>query len=380
MSQLMNLLRLLKRLADRAFFTAADFLCRFGRTPRTRTLLIVRTDGIGDFVYFTRYLRMFREFYPSYRIVLVCRIETVPIAANVLFVDNVVGFRHLRYRRNYGYRLHILRTIRSFSPEVALYASYHRQHIGDEMTLLSGAPTTVAFCGNDECIHSSMRLRNNAHYTRIVEVADHTQERERYMKLMKECGIDPEPGGDDDFFLNCYRVKNGLTETAFSLIRSLKRFAVIAPGASAALRRWPAERFVRLANALVDTYGLEVVLCGNSDDEQILRTIARKMEHRAVVVSHFTIVEVVELLKKASCFIGNDSGLLHLAASVKTASIGIIGGGHFCEYFPYGSARVVSHLLDCYECNWSCRYPEPYCLTNITVDDVLRAVKELHLS
>jgi ADP-heptose:LPS heptosyltransferase len=380
MSQLMNLLRLLKRLADRAFFSVADSLYRFGQTPRTKTLLIVRTDGIGDFVYFTRYLRTFREFYPAYRIVFVCRIETAPIAANVQFVDNVVGFKHFRYRRDYAYRLRILRKIRSFSPEVALYASYRRQHIGDEMTLLSGASTTVAFSGNDECIHSSMRLRNNAHYTRILEAADHSQEREKYTKLMKEWGIDAEPGGDDDSFLNCYRLKNGLTESAYALIRSLKRFVVIAPGASAALRRWPAERFVRVANALVDLYGLEIVLCGNSNDEQILRTIARNMEHRAVVVCHFTIVEVVELLKKASCFIGNDSGLLHLAASVKTASIGIIGGGHFSEYFPYGTARVVSHPLDCYECNWSCRYPEPYCLTNIGVDDVLRAVKDLHLS
>ncbi|MCK5215187.1 MAG: hypothetical protein KAR05_07540, partial [Candidatus Omnitrophica bacterium] len=56
-----------------------------------------------------------------------------------------------------------------------------------------------------------------------------------------------------------------------------------------------------------------------------------------------------------------------------------MGGGHFGRFYPYGDKkdnRIVFKRLDCYYCNWICKYPEVKCLNEIEVDEVW---KELDL-
>jgi len=50
-----------------------------------------------------------------------------------------------------------------------------------------------------------------------------------------------------------------------------------------------------------------------------------------------------------------------------------MGGGHFGRFHPYGDLsrnRVVCKRMDCYGCNWRCRYPAARCMEEIEVDDV----------
>ncbi|HLF20010.1 MAG TPA: glycosyltransferase family 9 protein, partial [Bacteroidota bacterium] len=244
-------------------------------------------------------------------------------------------------------------------------------HIGDEMTLLSGAVKTIAFNGNDEIIHPAMRMKNDRYYTSLVRTEDHVPEKAKYQVLLKALGISDDNVEEEPTIKDHARF---VTENPQSIPG--KPYVVIGPGGSAEIRRWPAARFASVANALESPF---IVLCGSSQERSLLEEIAGQMKQKPMVMAGYPIQTIAQVIKSAQLFLGNESGLLHLAASFGTRAIGILGGGHFARYFPYGSVRIVSHKLPCYECNWKCPYPEPYCITNITVGDVLKEIESLDL-
>jgi ADP-heptose:LPS heptosyltransferase len=324
-------------------------------------------------------MQAIRERYRGLRLVLCAAAESAEVASAMPFLDKVVSFKRVRCRRNYLYRLRILIEARSLAPKTAIYLSFHRENIGDEITLLSGARETIAFSGNDECIHASMRLRNNKEFSRLLEVEDHVPESKKYSVLMDTIGAT-----NSDTFVGRAR-EDALHNTTKGVIKGTprtiksRRFAVIGSGGSGAIRQWPRQKFSELADSISREFDLAIVLCGNRDEKVILTRIAGGMHEQAEVCSESSIIEVVDILKSAVVFVGNESGLLHLAASLGVPGVGILGGGHFSRYFPYGSVRVVNHRLDCYECNWNCKFPEPYCITEISVEDVLLELRKLRL-
>jgi len=211
-----------------------------------------------------------------------------------------------------------------------------------------------------------MRKANDSYYSDVVDVPDHSPESAKYRAFFGKLGIKAEG-------------RSEARKALFSQKREPQNadpdsYVVLAPGGSSPLRRWPWERFTELANQLAERTGMRIILCGNRDDREMLERIAGKMTKTPTIETDLPIQSVAELIKRARLVVGNESGLLHIAASVGTPSVVILGGGHFSRYFPYGSARIVNHKLDCYECNWKCPFPEVYCLTRITVEEVMREV------
>ena len=360
-------IRSFKRALDRAAFSMFRFILRTRKGNKSKTFAIVRTDGIGDLVFFLPFCAELKKHFSTHRFVLVCRREAAPLAGNSIF-DTVIAYGYMQYRRNYFYRLWILLKIRSVHPSLTLYASYHRQHIGDEMALLSGANRVIAFDGNDEIIHPSMRESNSSFYSAIVRVEDHSPEKEKYRTLFAKMDVRID---------EVERTRARLFGRESPGRKGADSYVLLTPGGSSRLRRWPWERFAELGDILAAQTGVEIILCGNRGENGLLSTIAKRMKKTPPIISDLSIQSVVELIKRASMVVGNESGLLHIAASVGTPAICILGGGHFSRYFPYGSTRVVNYKLDCYECNWKCPFPEAYCLTRISVEDVMGEVERV---
>ena len=93
------------------------------------------------------------------------------------------------------------------------------------------------------------------------------------------------------------------------------------------------------------------------------------------------------LLKKSRLLIGNDSGVMHLAAMVETPIIGIFGPGHPNTTGPFMDPEKFEILSQDYSCS-PCRQrffrecdpspnKKPYCLEDITTDNVYEAIHRL---
>ncbi|MCU0610106.1 MAG: glycosyltransferase family 9 protein, partial [Chitinispirillaceae bacterium] len=89
-----------------------------------------------------------------------------------------------------------------------------------------------------------------------------------------------------------------------------------------AARRWPKERFAEVIRNFPDAHFL---LFGTSEEEEANRFILGNVSGNATLVTDKTIRQVGAIIKSCDFFISNDSGLMHLAAAVRTPVIAVIG-------------------------------------------------------
>ncbi len=94
----------------------------------------------------------------------------------------------------------------------------------------------------------------------------------------------------------------------------------------ARFRVWPAERYAALVTALVTRLRARVLLLGGPTD-RLARRVSPGLHPGDVVdiVGITSLGQTAALLEAADLFVGNDSGLLHLALAVRRPAVGIFG-------------------------------------------------------
>jgi heptosyltransferase II len=167
-----------------------------------------------------------------------------------------------------------------------------------------------------------------------------------------------------------------------------EEFLTLHPGTSKVERGWHAERFGILCQKLIKEDGKRVVLLGTEKESELLSRIRKSGPKEMIkVIPPVNLRVLAELLRKSRLFIGNDSGMMHLAAMVGVPILGIFGPGSPETSGPYiemEKQELVTKSFDCSpckqrffkECKPSPLY-KPYCLEDITVKDVHEAVRRL---
>ena len=197
---------------------------------------------------------------------------------------------------------------------------------------------------------------------------------QRYARLCQPIGLEVPsllPGG--------FRVPDGAALTARQAMGDAE-FLAIAPGS-----RWPAKRwhgFARLADALPrDT---RILLVGDAADRAHTTPIAAALGDRCLdLTGRATLTETAAHIARCRTFIGNDSGLMHLAEAVGVPVVAVFGPTvDAFGYFPsLPASRVVERRLACRPCSRNGATPCPKrtgeCLTRIPVDAVAHAVATL---
>ena len=114
------------------------------------------------------------------------------------------------------------------------------------------------------------------------------------------------------------------------------------PGATDPRRRWPPHRLGELAAAL-DARGARVVLLGGPGDaalvDEIRAGMGRAADRAVDLAGRLTLAAMVGVLERADLFVGNDSGPRHLAEAVGTATVGVFTRANLVDVAPLFRAR-----------------------------------------
>jgi ADP-heptose:LPS heptosyltransferase len=146
----------------------------------------------------------------------------------------------------------------------------------------------------------------------------------------------------------------------------------IHPGSGSIRKRWPLARFLELADIL-EKKGLgPQFICGPA--EQDLAAELAKQNRPVHGLGKLT--DLADLLESAGGYIGNDSGVSHLASFLGLPGVVIFGPTDPLRWKPTGPRiEIVRPELDCNPCfeiePENC--PEPRCLTDASVEAVVRA-------
>lgn len=117
----------------------------------------------------------------------------------------------------------------------------------------------------------------------------------------------------------------------------------IGPAANWRGKEWRAERFAELAQRLIAADGMVpgarvVVLAAPHERAQAVPLIASLPASRCIdLVGKVDLLTAAAVLRRCSLFIGNDTGLMHLAAAAGTPTLGLFGPSPVEQYAPWGA-------------------------------------------
>jgi heptosyltransferase-3 len=120
----------------------------------------------------------------------------------------------------------------------------------------------------------------------------------------------------------------------------------LAPTANWVGKVWPAERFVALYRALAAgplAGARAAVFAGPGPQERALAAPVLAALPQAIdLAGALTLPEAAACLARSALFVGNDSGLMHLAAAAGAPTLGLFGPTPAAEYAPAGRRTAVA--------------------------------------
>ncbi|HUZ73854.1 MAG TPA: glycosyltransferase family 9 protein [Stellaceae bacterium] len=122
----------------------------------------------------------------------------------------------------------------------------------------------------------------------------------------------------------------------------------IGPAANWRGKEWRAERFAELARRLTAPGGVlaqarVVVLAAAHERAQAAPVIDALPPARCIdLVGRVDLLTAAAVLRRAALFIGNDTGLMHMAAAVGTPTLGLFGPSPVEQYAPWGGHTAVA--------------------------------------
>jgi ADP-heptose:LPS heptosyltransferase len=348
---------------------------------RPGRLLVVKADGIGDFILFLDTFKEYRRLFPkdTWEITLLGNENWADLADGLPFADRYLFIDVKRFIFDYPYRFRAIRDIRTYGFTVSINPTFSRRFlIEDSIVRACGAVERIGSAGDMSNMLPWQKTRSDRWFTRLIPAsAQPLTELERNAEFLRGLGL-------TDFTPGLPPLQ--VSERKFSPVP--EPYVVLAPGGNNPSRRWPAERFAETARTMYDRYGLTPVIVGGPSDGSLAETIVGHAPslpwvNRAGV----SLSETVHLISHAGLAIANDTGAAHIAAALRRPTVCVAGGGHWNRFVPYpadiGDTMIVSRRpMECAPCNWRCKYSvsegEPYpCVVKVTVEQVLDSIRSL---
>jgi heptosyltransferase III len=127
--------------------------------------------------------------------------------------------------------------------------------------------------------------------------------------------------------------ENGITAT--------RKPVVIQPGSGGKEKCWHLDNFVSLAKKLAKE-GIEAVfILGPAELERFSHSAKNKIEEAGKVLTNLSLAEALAVLSNAGGYIGNDSGITHLAAGLGIRTVAVFGPSNPTIYSPIGPAVTI---------------------------------------
>jgi lipopolysaccharide heptosyltransferase II len=211
-------------------------------------------------------------------------------------------------------------------------------------------------------------------------------EADYWLQVVGLVGANPEPR------LASFPVSSSDDERAAELLGG-NRHPVVAihPGTGiyAPARRWFPDGFAAVANHLSSVYHAQIVLLGGPDDESLPAKVKAGMIVPPIdLAGQTSLGELAAVLRRCDLFVGSDSGVMHLAAAVRTPVVAVFGPSNHRAWGPYDAGqrrhRIVRRDLACSPCIYVGFGPgrpsgcgSRDCLTGLDVDSVLAAIDDV---
>ena len=186
----------------------------------------------------------------------------------------------------------------------------------------------------------------------------------------------------DQVWGRSYCKKKGLTEDEKA------KAIVLHPGSGSRRKVWPVERFIDLVHYFQGHASSRLlIVLGPAEAGEIQEAFENMQWERGatapVLIKGLSLIGLASVIEGCRVFIGNDSGITHMAAAVSAPTVAIFGPTDPKRWAPRGKhVAVVRREVSCAPCSRErlsqCQDTE--CLKGVKVGDVLAALSSLRVS
>jgi heptosyltransferase-2 len=334
-------------------------------------LIIRAPNWVGDAVMAMPVVDNTKEMTGADHVAIMARAGTAPLFANHPDVDRVVIIDDKKSRIRGPRKSANLIKEDHYDVGLLLPPSFSSALIFK----LAGVTGRVGFSGDGR----SLLL------TRGIKIPDEPKHRARqYLYLMEQMigrkGIFRNPR----LYLSHEDIERGEAVLRERPISYDDPYIAISPQAVAESRRWGVDKYGTLAKRLTDEIGCKVVLLGTGADEEAGAAVKNHAPDSIINLCGQTdLMAAAAILSFSRLFVGNDSGLAHLAAAVGCPIVVLSGPDDPAETSPLADKKkVVIKDIDCISCvkNVCPKSGDDFmrCMKLIQVDEVTDAAKSIY--
>jgi ADP-heptose:LPS heptosyltransferase len=166
----------------------------------------------------------------------------------------------------------------------------------------------------------------------------------------------------------------------FLALHSVSRRPIlaIAPGSGAREKNWPEGFFLKVSDWWRHEFdGATVVIIGPVEEE---RGGVERLLRASVAARGLTLAQVAALVRRSCVYLGNDSGISHLAAATGARAVVLFGPSKVTEWSPRGEkVQILSRRIECSPCSEPVMKACPHraCLTAFDPEQVLGILARL---
>ena len=331
-----------------------------------KRVLVIRLRSIGDTVLATPSLFALKRFLPEAQVDILVEDWVAPLLADHPHVDNVITLE----RGGFLTRLGVARELRAERYDVV-----YNLHGGTTATFLAratGARHRVGFKSYQYAnLHTTL-----APSPLFLWGQQKTHSVEQQLALLGWTGV---PVTDRP------RTHLGISSSAVASVNQQlaaaglgdRQIALIHPAAAFETKRWAVENFARIAE-FVSERGLAPVAIAAPHEAQVVNDLLGEASVQILSLD-LSLPEVTALAARSQLFVGNDSGIAHIASAVGTPSVVIFGSSNVAHWRPWNRAKaeVVFEAMPCQPCHgYFCeKFSQPECILRVPPARVAAAIE-----
>lgn len=350
---------------------------------KVKRVLVVRLRSIGDTVLITPSLIALRRFLPGARIDVLLEDWVAPVLEGFDAVDNVLTFS----RKSKKSRLDVLLKLRRNKYDVVF--NLHGGTTSTFFVRAAGAKHRFGFSHYRYSFLYNHLLSSAKDFWRAEKI----HSAEQHLALLGFAGV---PVSDKpksrlavtekalkslEEKLTAGARRRGEEKNFHSAVRNPQpAFALIHPTAAFDTKQWATENFARVAELLHEK-GFSIIAIATRKEREVLENLKRNSLAPILTFDDLTLPEITALASKAKLFVGNDSGIAHIAAAVETPSVVIFGSSNIVHWRPWTNApnEIVYEKFQCQPCagHFCKEFGEPRCILSVKTESVIESIEKI---
>jgi len=331
------------------------------RLKGNEKILIVRTDRIGDLILSTPVAEVLKQKFPQAHIDFLVAPYTSPILKNNPFINEII----LDDNRSVKGFLKLRKVIKQKKYDIAIVL--HPTLRLAWLLKSAGVPYRI---GTGYRGYSF--LFNLKHFQHRKTVEKH--ELEYNLDMLRVLGLEPQK-----ILPKLYLSPNEKNEANIFFktlgIKDDDMMVLMHPGSGGNALIWPAEKFGELADRLIQSYSVKVLVTGQAGEKILAEKMKSKMRQSFIDLTGKTDLRLLSaIIGKVNLVICNSTGPMHIAASLGIPTVAL-----FCPIFtaspkrwgPYGEGHtaILPPVPACKNCSPT-KCERGNCMELITVDNV----------